>query len=235
MSESNYVPIAPTDAFLNEWGIHAEEKSQRAYLESELDRAIDTGLPVLHLAMLLPFDGQRNLVISALAGRGYVPQLRLVRGSDPPTVDPNGSPVPEAKRGNVLIAKTGTLGAPEKASGGESDVWNAPSRILRARTGKALYATQSIGRNATPVLMSNAIAVLRQWGVGCKSARFEVTDEKLVTDANGNREKIQVKRDRWIVEEVTEAMTEREQRGGSSNAATGKASRTKSDTASAAP
>lgn len=202
----------PEVPFLNEWGTKPTEKTRRAYVQLEVERLMEAGEPVLHHAMMLPFFEQLNMAIETLIAASYQPRLRLHANAKPPLKDANGKDVPPHFAGKVLIGKTGTLGAKENASPDEMEAWNATARIRRANIGKPLYAQKTITRDRAGVVCSveEAVILMKMWGIGCRNPRFSKVDEKIARDNDGNVVKTPVLRDHWCLEEVTDAMLERE-------------------------
>ena len=96
------------------------------YVVEELKKLLAAGGPVL-CPILASLDLElRDLAIELLhenddgdGGTIYEPRIwavRLVKGAKPPTIDPQGRPIPEDKKGKVLVVKTGNLGGNAKRS-----------------------------------------------------------------------------------------------------------------------
>lgn len=207
------IEIIPPDApFMTEWGVHPTEETKLAYVELEVDRMMEAGEPVFHLGFMLPLSEQVNAVMSALVARQYSPRLRLHEGVSPPLKDANGKDVPEKLAGKVLIGKTGTMGAPEKASPAEIKQWSAARRQYLVNMGKPIIRQKTIGfdRAGVPCTIDEAVTLMRMWGIGCRNPRFSKIDETIKRDDDGNIIKTPTMRDHWMLEEVTDAMLERE-------------------------
>ncbi len=181
---------------------------QQRFVADELRRLEREGLPVL-TTVLAAMDGMvqqlaLDLIKAGVDGNGEpviaprVWMLRLRRDAVPPSLDPHGYELPKDKRGKVLVAKVGNIGAHINLALVEGGVNNATSQFSGdARPGmRVRYHTQEIGRTATPVTYDRAVAILRQWGVGVQRNRYAIKSGWKPGTEFGEGQ------DRWLVEEV---------------------------------
>lgn len=205
----------PKAEWLQSWDSYRETSAKFAYAAREVERMIAEGQPVAHLAILLPLPMQQDAVFAALRGMHYRPKLRLRPGARAPMSRPNGHlGIPDEEVGKVLYAKTGTLGPvepPELVGKEASREWSGPGRQHKVQTMQKLMREERVTHDVAPYELSDANVILRQWGVASHSRRFTPHCE-IKTDANGNSFKVVDEHgcDRWIVEEVTQAMLDRE-------------------------
>lgn len=200
--------------FCNDWyrveGRAAAE--QRAYIASELKRIDAEGAPLLTVCVAFLQDDRVQQIAHEIISRNYdsdtgeqvyAPRewrLKLVDGGKPPTVDPQGRQIPPAEAGKVLVAKVGVLGGelgPE-ADSREVMQWGAEKRAARDRQGRDLYRYVRITREPTVLSLVDAMAVLRQWGVGVAARerrRPSAWRPGLIDDNSGQLN--------WLVEEVS--------------------------------
>lgn len=187
---------------------HRDLPEQRAYLASELRRLDREGQPIIPTILALLDDWAQQLALGLVTSnadqegvpilRPRVWMLRLVKGAKPPDRDPQGRLVSEKDRGEVLLAKVGNLGG---ALGAEADVreigeWSSVGRTRRVRTGRDIYRLVRITREGTPVSLSDALAVLRQWGVGVQLREFRSRSDRPGEPGEQSN---------WLVEEVPPA------------------------------
>jgi len=189
---------------------------RRAYVSEELRRLDGEGAPLLTVVLAHVLDDRiQQIALERLRvnddGEGAPIceprewRLRLVEGASPPAADAQGRPLPPAERGKALKAKVGTLG---DQLGPESDArevmrWSARERDNRSRMGRDLYRYVTVTRQGVTVTFDDAVAVLRQWGVGVARRQFRRT-------ADGSDGQLQ-----WLVEEVTPRMRAAERPSGS--------------------
>lgn len=180
----------PRADWLTEWDRMVDPRRQRSYVKNEVERLKAEGLPVLHLAIMLPLSQQQDLALSVLREIGYRPKLRLRKGAVPPSVDSEGRPLPAAIRGTVLRAKVDFLGNDSSLKNDPiaAAAFNGPNRAMRAKLGN-VHQHRDVGQDPESFALDEANTILRQWGVGVRAKR--------------HRGKI---RDTWLVEEyVAEA------------------------------
>ena len=177
-------------AFCEQWPSQSQLTipQQEQYVLSELARIDRAGLPVL-LTVLQQSDldlQQTALKLLRSGGGDYddgrpLPRRRhswklvLVQGAEPPHKDPQGRVLPDHLRGKVLSAKTGNLGGDTH---GPTDVTVAgqhagPVREQKARTGRPLYQLRQVGRTPEEFTLDEAMAILRQWGVGVSARQYD--------------------------------------------------------------
>lgn len=177
--------------WLREWDRHLGADRQQTYVEAELERLRDAGAPLLYAALSTGLADQRDVAVRVLGEMHYRPALRLVEGARPPTLDPQGRPLPAEKAGRVLVAKTGVRGqmardAIAAANGsGETSRYAGPRRGALARTAQGLYVTVEIGREPVTVSLEDAIVILVQWGHGVPDKRYRrkgAVDQWLVVE-----------------------------------------------------
>lgn len=220
------LPAAFTDWARYEGRPDAE---RRAYVSEELRRLDRMGAPVLTIVAACLDDRNQQIAIERLKSNddgegtpilehraGWL--LRLVPDAEPPRSDPQGRPLPPELAGKVLVAKVGTLGnqlGPE-AEAREVQQWGAEAREARDRQGRDLYRCVKITREGITLDLADALAVLRQWGVGVARRQRRRPDswrQGSRDDGTGQAN--------WLVEEVNP-------RAGSTSPKTDKSSRSAS-------
>ncbi len=205
--------------FCAEWHLYAHgvHLQKRAYVASEL-RRLDRAGAALLCPVLALLDGEvQQIAVEMLDnnsdgdGRAICDPprpwvLRLVEGGKPPKKDPQGRMVPEAKRGKVLVAKTGNLGGNlgPSADAAEVAMYSGEARRAMAQQGRNLYRTVEITREGTAMTLADAIKVLRQWGVGVSSKPYRRDDTwRPASDAEPVSGQLL-----WLVEEVVPVRTQ---------------------------
>lgn len=184
---------------------------QRAYIASELRRIDGEGAPLLTVCVAYLEDDRVRQIAHELLVRNhdaegeaiYTPRawrLKLVEGGKPPLVDPQGRQLPANEAGKVLVAKVGVLGGELDASADSREVmqWGAEKRDARARQGRDIYRYVRIGREPVEVSITDAFAILRQWGVGVaqrERRRPSAWRPGLIDDGTGQLN--------WLVEEIS--------------------------------
>lgn len=177
---------------------------RRAYVSEELRRLDADGAPLLTVVLAHVLDDRVQQVAferlrrndDGEGGQVYAPRewrLRLVEGGVPPSVDGQSRPLPPELRGKALKAKVGVLGddlGPE-ADAREVQRWSAQQRDARRRMGRDIYRYVTITRQPTTVSFDDAVAVLRQWGVGVARRQHR-------REPDGSDGQLQ-----WLVEEIT--------------------------------
>ena len=199
--------VPPQFSWFQEWDRYRAADVRATYAQREVERALAAGQPVLHLAIMLPLTQQQDAAIAAIRAAGHSPLLRLRPGAIAPPNRPNAhmGQVPPIERGKVLYAKVGNLGPPsgDKAVDAEAAAWGGNMRQSRIRSRQPLYVEQKITSTPRPFTIDHANVILRQWGVGGRGTRWIANQAGAMpnqpTDASNGQ-------DRWIVEEVTEAM-----------------------------
>lgn len=186
------------------------DAERRAYVSEELRRLDKMGAPVLTVVAACLDDRNQQIALERLKSNddgegnpilenraGWL--LRLVPDAEPPRSDPQGRQLPPELAGKVLVAKVGTLGnqlGPE-AEAREVQQWGGEAREARDRQGRDLYRCVKITREGTTLDLSDALAVLRQWGVGVarrQRRRPESWRQGARDDGTGQLN--------WLVEEV---------------------------------
>lgn len=196
------------------------EDEQLTYVGDELRRVDKLGAPVLTVALASLDGAVQGIALAMLAGElqhpagGLVVQprlwrLRLRRDAQPPHTDPQGRPLDDERRGNVLVAKVGNHGShvnlstQKQVSAAGRTEFCGEVRAQLAASGGDLYKTVDIGRDWTDVTIQTAVLVLRQWGIGVQRQRYRTRP--------GWRPGMPQEpgQDRWLVEEYCAATTQR--------------------------
>ncbi len=180
--------FAQEEVFLSRWGTTARE-SRPDYVESEVQRVIDSGGRVLTEAITAPIADQQDAALRAMRALSVTSvRLRLVDKATPPHCDPNGRELPEDKRGKVLAAKVGTVSPTKDDAPEYQNAFTGTARESRIQRGQAIYKFKEITREGIELPLEEAMVVLRQWGKGVHTTRW--ADMRAKTG------------DRWLVEEV---------------------------------
>ena len=197
--------------FADEWPLYQgrDAASRRAYLVSEIRRLAAEGAPILSIVLAQLDDLLRESALELVRqnddGAGNLIfehrtwAVRLIEGEAPPDVDPQGRPIPPGERGKVLVVKVGNLGGDVKPTAEASEVmqYSGPQRLVRAQSGRNLYRTVKIGRAPVALSFDDAVAALRQWGVGVGLRKYRRAKGAAIgraADAKGQC--------LWLLEEV---------------------------------
>lgn len=198
--------------FCAEWHRYAGQPDavRRSYVSEELRRLDALGAPLLTVVVAhLTDDRVQQTALERIEhnddGEGrpiFEPRewrLRLVEGGKPPLSDAQGRPLSEADAGKVLLAKVGVLGGQlgTEADPQEIRQWGADAREGRDRMGRDLYRYVRITRAGTSLSLADAIAVLRQWGVGVAKRQRRRSSEWRPGQRDDGTGQLN-----WLVEEV---------------------------------
>jgi hypothetical protein len=157
------------------WDRYADEEVRRQYVENELQRILDAGLPPLYAVMTLPLASQRNVALAVLRALRPAISLRLAPTALPPPCDPYGRPLPPSKAGvAVLLYKT--RGPAPGASEAAGQAWTGSARVAanRPNSRQPLYDVVEIG-TTVPVALpvdDRLVALMNQWGYGVRPSRW---------------------------------------------------------------
>lgn len=164
----------------------------RMRVAEELRRLDAAGAPLLTCVLTIADERVQQVALERLRenddgeGRAIYDsrewKLRIVKDGVAPAADAQGRPVTDAKGhplpasevGKVLMAKTGTLGNTLGPDADSREVmrWGANNRQSMDHTGRDIYKHVRIGRAWTVVSFDDALAVLRQWGIGVARKQY---------------------------------------------------------------
>lgn len=162
------------------------DATMRALVAAELRRLDEAAAPLITCVLTIPDERVQQVALERLRenddGDGrpiFEPRewkLRITKDGVAPSTDAQGRPVTDAqgKRlqpndvGRLLMAKVGTLGGTLGPDADSREVmrWGATNRQATDHAGRDLYRHVRIGKGWTVVSFDDALAVLRQWGVG---------------------------------------------------------------------
>lgn len=166
----------PVVEWLQSWDMHnVGVDAKRSYAEQELLRIKAQGMPLLFAALSTGLPDQCDTLVSLLREMSYTPMLRLRPGASPPPFDAQGRTLPPAKRGKVLVTKSGVIGQMDaselKTRNAETARFAGSARDTLALQ-RGLYRVIEITEEPKAVSLDDAIVVLRQWGVGLVNKRM---------------------------------------------------------------
>lgn len=206
--------------FADNWPSHARrtQREKANYVASELARLDRAGQPLLLTVLQQQDLDLQQVALDVLrsngvgygvddpTGFGEAPlrprnawRLRLVADERPPTTDPQGRPLPDDLRGRVLVAKVGNLGG-ERTGQQNVEVageHSSTARTNRVFTGRSIYRLKQVRREAQDYTFDDAVAILRQWGVGVAQKRYRRASDWYPGMPGESRGQCQ-----WLVEEV---------------------------------
>lgn len=164
----------------------------RMRVAEELRRLDASGAPLLTCVLTIPDERVQQVALERLRenddGEGQPIydsrewKLRVIKDGVAPATDAQGRgvtdakgrPLPASEVGKVLMAKVGTLGNTLGADADSREVmrWGAVNRQSMDHTGRDIYRHVRIGKAWTVVSFEDALAVLRQWGVGVARKQY---------------------------------------------------------------
>ncbi len=191
-------PIA-VDDWLSDWDRQLQPQKQDPYVQGELAKLRERGVPLLYAALRLGLPEQIDACVRVLRTEmGYATvYLRLHPKATPWDTDLDGKIIPESERGKVQYCKVGVVGqTPDGRPNPEGTHWETtgPGRIARERSGRSNQRAIKIGRQPTAVPIDQAIAILRSRGVGI------VTPGRIRRGPDGAE--LPGQRSNWLIEEV---------------------------------
>lgn len=193
---SEELDTQPND-FLNNWDRHKTFQQKREFAIQEISRLIDEKRPVLTSVLSSGLEDQVDICLTIL-NQNEVPhvfewKVKLVDGCTPLEYDPDGKPLPQEKRGKVMIVKVGTVGHfgptadTSKMSSAETERYGAKGLQHLLNRGYKSYKGVEIGFEPKKLQsIDHAISVLRKFGKGVVMPRFMK----------------RLNRDMWMVEEL---------------------------------